>query len=62
VGSTDRDGSPGSFLQGVKVTEIADELGEYCGKVLAGGISYRQGTSVIWTPTLPLDLEGTRPA
>jgi len=26
----------GSFLDGVRVVEIADELGEYCGKVLAG--------------------------
>jgi crotonobetainyl-CoA:carnitine CoA-transferase CaiB-like acyl-CoA transferase len=28
--------STGSFLQGVRVIELADELGEYCGKVLAG--------------------------
>ena len=28
--------SAGGFLQGVRVVEIADELGEYCGKVLAG--------------------------
>lgn len=26
----------GSFLKGVRVIELADELGEYCGKVLAG--------------------------
>ncbi len=26
----------GSFLVGVRVLEVADELGEYCGKVLAG--------------------------
>src|SRR6202034_1608042 len=26
----------GSFLTDVKVIELADELGEYCGKVLAG--------------------------
>ena len=26
----------GAFLQGVRVLELADELGEYCGKVLAG--------------------------
>jgi crotonobetainyl-CoA:carnitine CoA-transferase CaiB-like acyl-CoA transferase len=26
----------GSFLRGLRVIEIADELGEYCGKVLAG--------------------------
>jgi crotonobetainyl-CoA:carnitine CoA-transferase CaiB-like acyl-CoA transferase len=26
----------GSFLTGVRVIELADELGEYCGKVLAG--------------------------
>ncbi|HEX3833595.1 MAG TPA: CoA transferase [Solirubrobacteraceae bacterium] len=36
MGSTDRDDSSGSFLRGVRVIEIADELGEYCGKVLAG--------------------------
>lgn len=29
-------GSTGSFLNGVRVIELADELGEYCGKVLAG--------------------------
>ena len=29
-------GSSGSFLNGVRVIELADELGEYCGKVLAG--------------------------
>ena len=29
-------GSSGSFLGGVRVIELADELGEYCGKVLAG--------------------------
>src|SRR5271168_1389626 len=28
--------STGSFLAGVRVLELADELGEYCGKVLAG--------------------------
>ena len=28
--------SSGSFLNGLRVIEIADELGEYCGKVLAG--------------------------
>ncbi len=28
--------SSGSFLSGVRVIELADELGEYCGKVLAG--------------------------
>jgi len=28
--------STGSFLNGVRVIELADELGEYCGKVLAG--------------------------
>ncbi|MBO0731315.1 MAG: CoA transferase, partial [Acidimicrobiaceae bacterium] len=26
----------GSFLRGVRVLELADELGEYCGKLLAG--------------------------
>ena len=26
----------GGFLAGVRVLELADELGEYCGKVLAG--------------------------
>jgi crotonobetainyl-CoA:carnitine CoA-transferase CaiB-like acyl-CoA transferase len=26
----------GSFLEGITVLEVADELGEYCGKVLAG--------------------------
>lgn len=26
----------GSFLRGVRVLELADEIGEYCGKVLAG--------------------------
>ena len=26
----------GSFLNGLRVIEFADELGEYCGKVLAG--------------------------
>lgn len=29
-------GPTGSFLQGVRVIEVADELGEYLGKVLAG--------------------------
>ena len=29
-------GSSGSFLNGLRVIELADELGEYCGKVLAG--------------------------
>ncbi|MEE2059140.1 CaiB/BaiF CoA transferase family protein [Rhodococcus artemisiae] len=33
---TERADSTGSFLRGVRVVEIADELGEYCGKVLAG--------------------------
>jgi crotonobetainyl-CoA:carnitine CoA-transferase CaiB-like acyl-CoA transferase len=28
--------SEGSFLNGIRVIELADELGEYCGKVLAG--------------------------
>jgi crotonobetainyl-CoA:carnitine CoA-transferase CaiB-like acyl-CoA transferase len=28
--------SSGSFLNGLRVLELADELGEYCGKVLAG--------------------------
>jgi crotonobetainyl-CoA:carnitine CoA-transferase CaiB-like acyl-CoA transferase len=28
--------STGSFLSGIRVLEMADELGEYCGKVLAG--------------------------
>src|SRR5713101_1388157 len=28
--------SEGSFLAGCRVIELADELGEYCGKVLAG--------------------------
>src|ERR1700761_7618289 len=28
--------SSGSFLTGVRVLELADELGEYCGKLLAG--------------------------
>ncbi len=28
--------SAGSFLNGIRVIELADELGEYCGKVLAG--------------------------
>jgi crotonobetainyl-CoA:carnitine CoA-transferase CaiB-like acyl-CoA transferase len=36
VSVADRGGSEGSFLRGVRVLEIADELGEYCGKVLAG--------------------------
>ncbi|MFR9801912.1 CaiB/BaiF CoA transferase family protein [Pseudonocardia sp. RS010] len=30
------DPDPTAFLAGVRVVEIADELGEYCGKVLAG--------------------------
>jgi crotonobetainyl-CoA:carnitine CoA-transferase CaiB-like acyl-CoA transferase len=30
------DGTTGGFLAGVKVLELADEVGEYCGKVLAG--------------------------
>ena len=30
------DGTAGGFLAGVRVLELADELGEYCGKVLAG--------------------------
>jgi crotonobetainyl-CoA:carnitine CoA-transferase CaiB-like acyl-CoA transferase len=29
-------GTSGSFLNGLRVIEFADELGEYCGKVLAG--------------------------
>src|ERR1700691_6290237 len=29
-------GTSGSFLNGLRVIELADELGEYCGKVLAG--------------------------
>src|SRR3979490_3155169 len=29
-------GTSGSFLNGMRVIEFADELGEYCGKVLAG--------------------------
>ncbi|GDY59696.1 hypothetical protein SVIO_103190 [Streptomyces violaceusniger] len=33
---TERDVETGSFLTGVRVVEIADELGEYCGKILAG--------------------------
>ncbi len=35
---TDRDGDRRArgFLHGIRVLEIADELGEYCGKVLAG--------------------------
>src|ERR1700677_4316620 len=32
----DKADNTGSFLNGVKVIELADELGEYCGKVLAG--------------------------
>ena len=32
----DRAPSGGSFLTGVRVVELADELGEYCGKLLAG--------------------------
>ncbi|MER8589808.1 CoA transferase, partial [Mesorhizobium sp. M1338] len=28
--------SAGSFLDGIRVIEVADELGEYCGRVLAG--------------------------
>ncbi len=32
----DRARSTGSFLDGLRVLELADELGEYCGKVLAG--------------------------
>ena len=27
---------PAGFLDGVRVLEVADELGEYCGRVLAG--------------------------
>jgi crotonobetainyl-CoA:carnitine CoA-transferase CaiB-like acyl-CoA transferase len=30
------DQQTGSFLGGIRVLEVADELGEYCGKVLAG--------------------------
>src|ERR1700676_1724816 len=26
----------GSFLTGIRIVEVADELGEYCGKLLAG--------------------------
>jgi crotonobetainyl-CoA:carnitine CoA-transferase CaiB-like acyl-CoA transferase len=26
----------GGFLDGVRILEVADELGEYCGRVLAG--------------------------
>jgi crotonobetainyl-CoA:carnitine CoA-transferase CaiB-like acyl-CoA transferase len=33
---SDRDFDPGSFLTGIRVVELADELGEYCGKLLAG--------------------------
>jgi len=33
---SDESASRGSFLTGVRVLELADELGEYCGKVLAG--------------------------
>ncbi len=33
---TDTVPSGGSFLTGIKVLELADELGEYCGKLLAG--------------------------
>ncbi len=33
---TEPDVETGSFLTGVRVVEIADELGEYCGKILAG--------------------------
>ena len=29
-------GTSGSFLNGLRVIEFADELGEHCGKVLAG--------------------------
>jgi crotonobetainyl-CoA:carnitine CoA-transferase CaiB-like acyl-CoA transferase len=32
----DEASSGGSFLTGVRVLELADELGEYCGKLLAG--------------------------
>src|SRR6202012_4187312 len=32
----DRAPSDGSFLTGIRVLELADELGEYCGKLLAG--------------------------
>ncbi len=32
----DKAHNTGSFLNGVRVIELADELGEYCGKVLAG--------------------------
>ena len=34
-GSTIGSGSK-SFLDGVRVLELADQLGEYCGKLLAG--------------------------
>src|SRR5882757_7941973 len=33
---TEQPPSSGSFLTGIRVVEVADELGEYCGKVLAG--------------------------
>lgn len=33
---TGKNTSTGSFLTGVRVLELADELGEYCGKILAG--------------------------
>jgi crotonobetainyl-CoA:carnitine CoA-transferase CaiB-like acyl-CoA transferase len=45
--------SQGSFLNGVRVLELADELGEYCGKLLAG-----LGADVIKVE--PLGGEGTR--
>src|SRR3984957_12767609 len=34
--AADKTHNTGSFLNGVRVIELADELGEYCGKVLAG--------------------------
>jgi crotonobetainyl-CoA:carnitine CoA-transferase CaiB-like acyl-CoA transferase len=34
--AVDKTHNEGSFLNGVRVIELADELGEYCGKVLAG--------------------------
>jgi len=36
VSQEQEDGATGGFLSGVRVLELADELGEYCGKVLAG--------------------------
>jgi crotonobetainyl-CoA:carnitine CoA-transferase CaiB-like acyl-CoA transferase len=36
VAQADCGESPAGFLEGVRVLEVGDELGEYCGKVLAG--------------------------